>query len=120
MPSKPSWTSTPALLWGVLAALVFGFGVVAWSAPSLCSRGPNQQAETEVSTIRSAAELYLAQNPEGHCPSIHVLIEEHMLNGHTNLEDPWQHPYAIDCVRGEPSAMSAGADGVLGSADDVR
>ena len=122
MPSEPSCASTRALAWGLpglLAACVFGFGVSFWSAPGGCSRGPNQQAQTEVQIIRSATELYLAQNPEGHCPSMSDLVEEHMLNGNTNTEDPWQHPFAIDCVRGEPIAMSAGADGVLGSADDI-
>ena len=111
-----------ALPWavgGVLAACVLGFVIVVMATPEGC-HSPVERTRTDAQTIRSAVELYLAQNPGGDCPGVIDLLEEHMINGNTNTEDQWRREFAIDCGGEDPMVMSAGPDGVLGNTDDIR
>ena len=79
-----------------------------------------EQTRTDSQTIRSAVELYLAQNPGGDCPAVTDLVSDHMLNGNTNTQDQWGTEFAIDCAGKDPVVVSAGPDGLLGNADDIR
>lgn len=78
-----------------------------------------RQAQTDAHVIRGAAEMYQAQNP-GTCPTIDVLTEERILNGQTQTEDPWSHPYVIDCEGADVTVSSWGPDGNAGTEDDIR
>ncbi len=79
-----------------------------------------EQTRTDSQTIRSAVELYLAQNPGGDCPSVSDLVDEHMLNGNTNTQDQWGNEFIVDCESDDPVVTSNGPDGQSGTEDDVR
>ena len=83
-------------------------------------RSPIEQTRTDAQTIRSAVELYLAENPGGRCPDVSDLIMDHMLNGNINTQDRWGREFAIDCAGEDSVVLSAGPDGVLGNDDDIR
>ena len=79
-----------------------------------------EQTRTDSQTIRSAVELYLAQNPGGDCPSVTDLVSEHMLNGNTNTQDQWGNEFIVDCEGDDPVVTSNGPDGQSGTEDDVH
>jgi len=78
------------------------------------------QTGTDAQTIRSAVELYLAQNPGGDCPSVSDLVDEHMLNSNTNTQDQWGNEFIVDCEADDPVVTSNGPDGQSGTEDDIR
>lgn len=93
-------------------------GIVLMTTPRGCG-SPIEQTRTDAQTIRSAVELYLAENPGGRCPDVSDLVTDHMLNGNTNTQDRWGREFAIDCAGEDSVVLSAGPDGVLGNADDI-
>jgi general secretion pathway protein G len=78
-----------------------------------------RQAQTDAATIRSAVEVFQAETP-GTCPSVEELIERRILNARTQTDDPWSHPYVIDCESADVSVSSLGPDGNAGTEDDIR
>jgi hypothetical protein len=67
-----------------------------------------------------AAELF--QNLDGRedeCPTVRQLVERKRIDASKSI-DPWGAPYAIRCDDAGVHAISAGADGREGTADDIR
>jgi general secretion pathway protein G len=98
-----------------LIAAAVGFAVL----PRL-AEARNQQAETDALAVRSAVELYLANDPTADCPSMSDLVEERILSSSTRTEDPWGNEFNIECDGIDISVSSNGADGQAGTEDDVR
>jgi len=120
--AKSTWIR--GLAWPVLGVLATSIGAsvlyLILCPPFVCEYPIENRASIEAQTIRASVELYLAQHPgDPRCPDIFDLVDEHMLNGTTNTEDPWGRPFAIDCGGEDPIVSSAGPDGVLGGADDI-
>jgi prepilin-type N-terminal cleavage/methylation domain-containing protein len=76
-------------------------------------------AQSEVKTLRSAARLYLAQNPRK-CPTVEILLEEGIIEDDTRTVDPWETPYIFHCSDSKVVAASAGPDKIEGTEDDLR
>ncbi len=77
-------------------------------------------AKTDVAAIRTAVQLYLAENP-GKCPSVEELKEERYLDKAKRTTDPWDKEFGINCIEGDdPDVYSMGPDMQEGTEDDVR
>jgi general secretion pathway protein G len=77
-------------------------------------------AKSNVSAIRTAVQLYLAENANK-CPSMDELLNERYLDKGKSTRDPWDREFTITCQPGEdPDVFSAGPDGQEGTEDDVR
>jgi general secretion pathway protein G len=77
-------------------------------------------AKSNVSSIRTAVQLYLAENASK-CPSMDELLAERYLDKGKNTKDPWDNDFIISCQAGEdPDVYSTGPDGQEGTEDDVH
>lgn len=79
-----------------------------------------EQARTDSLAVRSAVELYLAQDPSADCPSVSDLVDERILNASTRTTDPWDHEFNVECDGDEIAVTSDGPDGQPGTEDDIR
>ncbi|MCX7807061.1 MAG: type II secretion system GspH family protein [Deltaproteobacteria bacterium] len=79
-----------------------------------------EQARTDAHTIRSVVEMYLAQRPNADCPTVEDLAREKFLSAQARTTDPWDRPFSIECEGDEVVVISAGPDGQIGTADDIR
>jgi len=106
--------------------------VVAYGVPMLigslllwpgAGQGPSrlQEAVRGCQAVKQSGELYLnlTDGPEGACPSVDDLVRAKQLEPQRTL-DPWGAPYRIHCEGDELRVVSAGPDGVEGTADDLR
>jgi general secretion pathway protein G len=79
-----------------------------------------QTAKTDVSAVRSAVQLYLAEMP-GKCPTMEDLKSERLLDKGKRTTDPWDKEFVINCIEGDdPDVYSTGPDMQEGTEDDVR
>ena len=74
--------------------------------------------KTDAQALRSAAMLYVADNPRG-CPSVEDLISERYLDGSRRTTDAWETPYQISCEDGDIAVFSAGPDLEFSTEDDI-
>ena len=79
-----------------------------------------QQARTDSQSIRSAVEMYLAQNPSADCPTVQELVSERVLSAQTRSTDPWDNDFSVECEGEDITVISAGPDGQMGTEDDVQ
>lgn len=82
--------------------------------------GGIEQARTDAQSVRSAVEMYLAQNPSAACPTVSQLVSERILSARARSTDPWEREFAISCVGEDVIVVSGGPDGTMGTADDVE
>jgi general secretion pathway protein G len=68
-----------------------------------------KDAKMGACTIRSAVQLYLAENPNK-CPSLEDLTGGY-LDSKKRVQDPWNQDYVIECDGDEPAVYSLGSDG---------
>jgi general secretion pathway protein G len=102
----------------IIMALVAG--AVAFAVIPQLNRSRIETARTDAMAVRSAVELYLAQNPTGDCPTMGDLVDERILNASARTEDPWGNDFVIECDGDEISVGSNGPDGQPGTEDDIR
>ena len=77
-------------------------------------------AKSNVSAIRTAVQLYLAENANK-CPSMDELYSERYLDKGKSRVDPWENEFNISCQAGDdPDVFSSGPDGQEGTEDDIR
>lgn len=74
---------------------------------------------TAVRNIGTVAEAYLLQHGAGSCPTIDVLRDAGILRRGGTTDDPWGHPFRIECGEAEVNVRSAGPDGQMESEDDI-
>ena len=102
----------------VIVALI-ATGVAVAVVPTL-ARAKIKQARNDCAVVRSAATMYIADNPRS-CPTVEQLVQEGFLQRTARTTDPWDNPFGVICSEGqEPDIYSKGPDGQDGSADDVR
>jgi len=77
-------------------------------------------AKTDVAAIRTAAQLYMVQNP-GKCPTVEDLKTERYLDKNKRLVDPWDKEFVINCDgdSGDLEVFSTGPDMQEGGDDDI-
>jgi hypothetical protein len=106
-------------LWLLASGLLF----VGWTVRDFHRHAENHvvgQAITDRQSVRSAVEMYLAQNPTASCPTVAELVSSRILSAWSRTADPWDNEYEIECVGAEVIVASAGPDGTFRTSDDVR
>ncbi len=100
-----------------LVALVAG-GATLWLKPKLDAKRTNL-AEKSAEVIRDAAVQWQNDNGSG-CPTISQLELDKALPRNASAADPWGNRFRVSCDDSSVTVLSAGRDGRLGTADDVR
>lgn len=75
---------------------------------------------TDAQAIRSAVTLWLGENPGGDCPSIDELVEGGFIDRTKRTADAWDNPFQISCEGDNVTVASSGADGQMGTEDDIQ
>ena len=103
----------------VIIMAMIATGVAVAVMPQL-EKAKVKQAKTDIGAIRTAVQLFLAEN-SSKCPSVEDLQAENYLDKGKRSRDPWDRDFIINCHAGEdPDVFSVGPDGQEGSDDDVR
>lgn len=82
-------------------------GGVALAVEPILGRSRMRQASSDAMTVRSAAEMYLAEDPQADCPTVKRLVESGILNAAAREADPFGHPFEISCVGRDVVVTSA-------------
>ncbi len=75
---------------------------------------------SDAQAIRSAVTMYLGENPGGGCPGMEELVEGGYIDRTKRTADAWDNDFAIQCEGDEVIVVSAGADGQMGTEDDIQ
>ncbi len=103
----------------VIIMAMIATGVAVAVMPQL-EKAKVKQAKTDIGAIRTAVQLFLAEN-SSKCPSVEDLLAERYLDKGKKSKDPWERDFIINCPSGEdPEVLSVGKDGQEGTEDDVR
>lgn len=70
-------------------------------------------------SIRSAAGMWLLDNPSGGCPTVEQLKESRNLDANKDSQDAWDRDFSIECEGDEITVVSPGPDGEVGTEDDI-
>ncbi len=83
-------------------------------------RAREDQTRSDAQQVQSAAVLYFGQQPSADCPTVADLMEEGLLDRSRRTTDAWDHDFVIECEGDDIWVLSAGADGQMGTEDDIR
>ena len=100
----------------LVGMLATGIGVALM--PQL-ERGRVRDTEKSVQIVRSAVQMYRLDSPRA-CPDMRTLVGEGFIDSSKSSGDAWGNEFVIQCDRNEVSVVSPGADGQLGTEDDIR
>jgi general secretion pathway protein G len=75
---------------------------------------------TDAQSVRSAAVMYVSENPGGDCPAVEDLTEGGYLDRSRRTTDAWDHAFVVECEGDDILVMSAGPDGELSTEDDIQ
>jgi general secretion pathway protein G len=75
---------------------------------------------TDAQSVRSAAIMYVSENPGGDCPSVDDLTEGGYLDSSRRTADAWDNPFVIECEGNDVVVTSPGEDGEMGTEDDIQ
>jgi hypothetical protein len=92
-------------------------GPVTWAVLVVSREERAARASEDVDVIRAGALQYGAGESE--CPTVARLIGRQLVDEHVKELDPWDAPYAIECVGALRIVRSMGPDGLEGSSDDI-
>ncbi len=100
----------------VIIMAIIATGVAVGVMPQL-EKARIKAARTDSSALRSAVQLYLAEN-KGQCPSVEELKSEKYIDKGKRTTDPWDNEFVINCIDGDdPEVYSVGPDGSEGECD---
>lgn len=103
----------------VIIMAMIATGVAVAVMPQL-EKAKIKQAKSDIGAIRTAVQLFLAEN-SSKCPSVEDLQTERYLDKGKRTTDPWDRDFIINCPSGDdPEVLSVGPDGQEGTEDDVR
>jgi general secretion pathway protein G len=102
------------IIMGLIATAV-GIAVL----PQL-NRARENQTRADAQSVQSAAVLYLSQEPNADCPTVEDLVQAGVLDRTRRTTDAWDRPFQIECEGNDVYVISAGADGQMGTEDDIR
>ncbi|MFW6067507.1 MAG: type II secretion system protein [Myxococcota bacterium] len=75
--------------------------------------------KTDAQSIRSAAILFLGENPGAECPSMDDLVQGGYIDASKRTTDAWDNDFQVECEGNDPMVVSAGPDGQFGTEDDI-
>ncbi|HTA91963.1 MAG TPA: hypothetical protein VK745_20430 [Polyangiaceae bacterium] len=104
-----------------LVVFVFGAGASClwWAQSANAARDAQSSSRTDAGQIQAAAESFRAQHSDG-CPTLTELAEERFLSEDARQDDAWGNRFHVRCDDDQIVVSSAGPDGVLNTADDIR
>lgn len=111
--SRWAWVS---IKWwvGIAGAMCCCVTLLLCTTHSGCPEDPRLHAMT----ISGAAQIYIADNPDGDCPTMDDLLDGY-INASTRTADAWDNDLVIECEGNDIRVTSAGPDGRLGTEDDI-
>ncbi len=112
------WTLFEAGL-GASVIAVLALGTTAWAQHSSIDQ-KSASARHSAQTIHRAALEWQKDGEKSGCPTFVELVHERYLKTTDAGADPWGERFRVHCEGTEMTVYSAGADGVLQTADDVR
>jgi general secretion pathway protein G len=103
----------------VIIMAMIATGVAVAVMPQL-EKSRIKTARSDVAAIRTAVQLYLADNPSG-CPTVEDLKQSRLLDQAKRTTDPWDQEFVIKCQSGDdPEVYSIGPDKQEGGCDPGR
>ena len=75
---------------------------------------------TDAQSVRSAATMYISENPGGDCPAMEDLTGGGFIDSSRRTADAWDNDFAVDCDGDDVIVISAGPDGQMGTEDDIQ
>lgn len=103
----------------VIIMAMIATGVAVAVMPQL-EKSRIKTARSDVAAIRTAVQLYLADNPSG-CPTVEDLKQNRLLDSAKRTTDPWDQEFVIKCQAGDdPEVYSIGPDKQEGGCDPGR
>jgi general secretion pathway protein G len=101
----------------ILALISSGVGL---AALAMWRRAQNEHAHTDARIILTGVEAWQKHHNEVRCPSFDEMVREKLLKRDSTGRDPWGEPFRIDCVEGDATVTSKGADRKAETEDDIR
>ena len=72
-----------------------------------------RQARSDAMTVRSAAEVFMAEDPRAGCPTMADLVEARVLHSGAGTTDPWGNEFSIEC---DGMDVTVSSDGITENA----
>lgn len=82
-------------------------------------RALRETAKTDTRSLLSIVDAWRLNNPGDRCPTLEDLERDRYLKAGQNAADPWGKPYRVVCSDTDYGVVSGGADGVVGTPDDL-
>ena len=116
--ASPGMTLVEIMIVVIIMALI-ATGV-AFAVIPMLGEARATQTSTDMRVIQGAVTLYIVHH--GNCPSsVADLVEDGRLSRGARTTDAWNNEFTIICEgEAEPVIVSAGADGQVGTEDDIR
>jgi type II secretory pathway pseudopilin PulG len=102
----------------VLVIMAMMAVAVAFSVMKALNSARKHDTEARARTIQGAATTYLMEQG-GECPTVEDLARADVLDSTTQHTDGWGHDFTIECEETVVHVRSPGADGTLGTEDDI-
>jgi len=129
MSSRERQRAVWELAWAILAGVALGFAIT--FAPAFVSASerlyfprydapPSDVAQSNARALMNAGFSWQLAHP-GECPTVARVRADGALQREWIAFDPWSRPYILFCPHDDDlGVVSAGADGLYGTADDIR
>ena len=93
-----------------LAVVLFLSAALAVAVLPAFERSRERQARADALTVASAAQTYLAGDPQAACPTTGDLVRTRVLSRAARTTDPWANELVIDCGANDIVVWSAGLE----------
>lgn len=100
----------------IVGMLATGIGVALM--PQL-EKAREKDTRKALEVVRTAVQMYRLDQPRA-CPSMDELVRSRTIDSQKSTVDAWGNDFVIQCDRNGVTVTSPGADGQLGTEDDVR
>jgi general secretion pathway protein G len=100
----------------IVGMLATGIGV---AVMPMLEKARERETRRGIESVRTAVNMYRLDSPRS-CPSIDELVRSKTLDSNKGTVDGWGNSFTIQCERGDVIVISPGADGQLGTEDDIR
>lgn len=104
-------------------ALLAGVVVFLFSRPTYVCGSEKGAARNGARMVYQNSQVWVADHPEGGCPSVNDLVVLRAIDPASTITDPWQRPYLVACTNHDglevEGVFSAGPDRQFGTNDDI-